>query len=199
MFSPSKTETLLVSLKRLDQDPKPVAFDNTIIKEGKSIKHLGMTLSNDLSWNDHIDDLLNRAGKIIDILSYLEYRIDRFTLEIMYKSYTRPIIENGCVIMSNMNEQQIQSRESVHKRADIIISGAIRGTSSETVLGELGWCCISKRRDIHKLVLFCKIFHHEAPRYLSEAIPGLVHERTKYNLRNADTISILPSRLQLFY
>ena len=43
------------------------------------------------------------------------------------------------------------------------------------------------------------MFHHEAPRYLSEAFPGLVHERTNYNLRNADTISILPSRLQLFY
>ena len=111
----------------------------------------------------------------------------------MYKSYIRPIIEYGDVIMSNMNEQQIQSIESVHKRAGMIISGAIRGTSFETVLGELGWCSISKRREIHKLVLFYKIFHHEAPRYLSEAIPGLVHERTNYNLRNADTISILPS------
>ena len=198
-FSPSKTETLLVSLKRHDQDPQPVVFDNTIIKEVKIHKHLGMTLSNDLSWNDHIDDLLNRAGKRIDILSYLKYRIDRFTLEIMYKSYIRPTIEYGDVIMSNMNEQQIQSIESVHKRAGMIISGAIRGTSSETVLGELGWCSISKRREIHKLVLFYKIFHHEAPRYLSEAIPGLVHERTNYNLRNAVTISILPSRLQLFY
>ena len=76
-----------------------------------------MTLSNDLSWNDHIDDLLNRAGNRIDILSYLKYRIDRFTLEIMYKSYIRPIIEYGDVIMSNMNEQQIQSIESVHKRS----------------------------------------------------------------------------------
>ena len=85
-FSPSKTETLLVSLKRHDQDPQPVVFDNTIIKEVKSHKHLGMTLSNDLSRNDHIDDLLNRAGKRIDILSYLKYRIDCFTLEIMYKS-----------------------------------------------------------------------------------------------------------------
>ena len=90
----------------------------------------------------------------------------------MYKSYIRPIIEYGDVIMSNMNEQQIQSIESVHKRAGMIISGAIRGTSSETVLGELGWCSISKQREIHKLVLFYKIFHHEAPRYLSEAVPG---------------------------
>ena len=189
-FSPSKTETLFVSLKRHDQDPQPVVFDNTIIKEDKSHKSLGMTLSNDLSWNNHIDDLLNRAGKRVDILSYLKYRIDRFTLEIMYKSYIRPIIEYGDVIMSNMNEQQIQSIESVHKRAGMIISGAIRGTSSETVFGEQRWCSISKRREIHKPVLFYKIFHHEAPRYLSEAIPGLVHERTNYNLRNADTISI---------
>ena len=169
-LSPSKTESLLVSLKRHDQDPQPVVFDNTIIKEVKSHKHLGMTLGNDLSGNYHIDGLLYRVGKTIDILSYLKYRIDRFTLEIMNKSYIRTIIEYGDVIMSNMNEQQIQSIESVHKRAEMIISGAIRWTLilSDTVLGELGWFSISKRREIHKLVLFYKLFHHEAPRYLSE-------------------------------
>ena len=138
-------------------------FDNTIIYDAKSHKHLGMALSNDLSWNDHIDDMLNRDGKRIDVLSYLKYRLDRYTLEIMYKSYIRPIIEYGDVIMFNMNEQLIQSTESVHKRAGMTISGAIRGTSSETVLGELGRCSISKRREIYKLVLFYKIFHHEAP------------------------------------
>ena len=98
--------------------------------------------------------MLNQAGKRIGILSYLKYRLVRFTSEIMYKSYIKPIIEYGDVIMSNMNEQQIQSIESVHKRAGMIISIAIRRTSSETVLGELGWCSISKRREIHKLVLF---------------------------------------------
>ena len=172
---------------------------NTIIKEAKSHKHLGMTLSNNLSWNGEIHDMLNRAGKGIDILSYLKYCLDRYTLEIMYKSYIRPIIEYGDVIMSNMNEQQIQSIESFHKRAGMIISGSIRGTSSETFRGELGWCFISKQQEIHKLVLFYKIFHHEALQYLGETNPSLFHEGTNYNLRNADTISILPSRLQLFY
>ena len=50
----------------------------------------------------------------------------------MYKSYIRPGIDLGDVIMSNTNEQQIQNIESVHKRAEMFISGAIRVTSSET-------------------------------------------------------------------
>ena len=123
MFSPSKTESLRVSLKRKDHDPQPIVFDNAMLKGVKSHKHLDMTLSNDLSWNDHIDDMLNWAGKRIDILSYLKYR-----LEILCESYIRPIIEDGDVTMSNMNEQQIPSIESVHKRAGMIISGTIRGT-----------------------------------------------------------------------
>ena len=76
----------------------------------------------------------------------------------MYKSYIRPSNEYGDDILFNMNEQQIQSIESVHKRAGMIISGAIRDASSETVLGELGWCSISKRREIHKLSYFIKYF-----------------------------------------
>ena len=49
----------------------------------------------------------------------------------------------------------------------MIISGAIRGTSSDTVLGELGWCSISKRREIHKHVLIYKIFHHEVSCFIN--------------------------------
>ena len=76
--------------------------------------------------------MLNRAGEGIYILSYLKYRLDHYTLGITYKSYIRPVIDFGDVIMSNTNEHQIQSIESVHKRAGMVISGAIRGTSSET-------------------------------------------------------------------
>ena len=75
----------------------------------------------------------------------------------MFKSYIRPIIEYGGRLMSNMNEQHMQIKESVHKRVGMIISGAIWRTIFETVLSELGWCSFSKRREIQKLVLFHRL------------------------------------------
>ena len=66
-----------------------------------------LTFSYELSWNDHIDDMFNRAAIRIDILSYPKYSLDRYTQEMVYKWYIRPISEYSDVIMSNMNEQQI--------------------------------------------------------------------------------------------
>ena len=93
--------------------------------------------------NEITQTLDYRAGESIDKLSYLKYGFDRYILDIMYKSYIRPIIQYDDVIMPSMNEQ-VQNTESVHKWAGMIISSAINGASSEIVFSELGWCCISK-------------------------------------------------------
>ena len=49
-FSPPKTKSLTLSRKVTDQAP-PLTFGNTVIKEVDSHKHLGVTLTHDLSWS----------------------------------------------------------------------------------------------------------------------------------------------------
>ena len=128
-FCPSKTEALLVSLKKRINPPPPITFGNCAVAEVKSHKHLGVVLTQS-SWGNHIDDMIIKAGKRVDILALLMYRLDRNTLEILYKAFIRPVIEYGDILMSNMTDEQALQIEQLQKRAGCIISGAIRGTSS---------------------------------------------------------------------
>ena len=61
-FCPIKTEALLVSLKHRTNPPPPIYFGQTRVTEVESHKHLGIILSNNLSWNEHIDELVIKAG-----------------------------------------------------------------------------------------------------------------------------------------
>ena len=70
-----------------------LVFGGIALQEVDSLKHLEITLQNDLLWDKHIDNILNSANKKFNILFALKYKLDRKTLEIMYFSFTRPLLE----------------------------------------------------------------------------------------------------------
>ena len=55
------------------------------------------------------------------------------------------------------------------------------------------------RRKYHRLCAFHKIVYKTSPSYLYDGLPPQVHERSSYNLRNADSYTPISSRLGIFY
>jgi len=56
---------------------------------------------------------------------------------------------------------------------------------------------ISIRRRTHRLILFYKMYHALAPRYLSSLIPSQVGNITSYNLRNTSNLLNISCRSQV--
>ena len=124
---------------------------------------------------DHVQDIVTKAGKRVDILAFLMYRLDRNTLEIIHKTLIRSILEYGDVLFCNMAEEQSQMIALVNKRAGSIISGAIRDTSSNIIYNELGWVTMESRRKFHRLVTLHKIINGKTPDYLRNC-PAIVRD-----------------------
>ena len=59
----------------------------------------------------------------------LKHKVDRRTLETLYKSYIRPILEYADSLWNNCTVQQLELLESVQLEALRIITGMRRGTS----------------------------------------------------------------------
>ena len=78
--------------------------DQTITRVD-SHKHLGLTLSSKLTWTEHIDEISNKARKLLNYLSPLKLKLDRKTLEQAYISFIRPILEYGDVVWDNTKEK----------------------------------------------------------------------------------------------
>lgn len=193
-FCPSKTESMLISRKHRRAPPPSIYFGESEITEVDAHKHLGITINNNLTWGDHVQDIITKAGKRLDILAFLKYRLDRNTLEVIYKTFIRPVLEYGDVLLSNMTDEQSGLIEQVNKRAGSIISGAIRGTSSDVIYNELGWTTMESRRKNHRLAMFHKIINHKSPNYLSMCVPPYVRDITSHNLRGADNLVPMPGR-----
>ena len=66
-FNPNKTEAVIFSSRKDHGEPE-LYFENSRINIVDQHKHLGITLSSSGLWNDHINNTLNAASKIIHIM-----------------------------------------------------------------------------------------------------------------------------------
>ena len=197
-FSPPKTESLTISRKKNKQPSPPLYFGGTPIREVSSHKHLGITFTNDLNWNKHLTQIANSAGKCVDVLNALKFKLDRKTLEKLYLSFVRSKLEYGNIIWDNCTQEQTDMLENVQLRAAKIVSGAIRRTHSELLYKELGWETLKEPRSKQRLTTMFKIYNNEAPTYLTSTLPNIVAENTPYNLRNRENLAGYKTRTKMY-
>ena len=63
-----------------------------------------MHLSNDGSWDLYINNATEKAWKKIGVMRSLKIRLDRLSLQIIYFSFIRLILEYGDVIWGNLSQ-----------------------------------------------------------------------------------------------
>ena len=91
-FNPSKSESLVISPKRFNPNHPDLFMSNTEIPSVTSHKHLGIFLSDDGSWDFHIGKSIEKAWQRIGVMRLLKSRLDRLSLQIIYFSFSRPIL-----------------------------------------------------------------------------------------------------------
>ena len=157
-----------------------------------------MTITKDLNWNKHIENIVTNAGKCVDVLNALKYKLDRNTLEKLYKAFIRSKLEYANIIWDNCSKQMSDLLEGVQYRAAKIISGAISRTSHKVVYKELQWETLETRRKNQRLRVLYKTVHGQAPSYLHNAVyaPGVINQR--YVLRN-ENIPSYRARTSMFH
>ena len=196
-FSPPKTVTLNITKKKKKLDKPSLFMDNTILKNVSSHKHLGVTLTEDLSWSDHIENMAVGANRALDIFNALKFKLDRKSLEKFYFSYIRPKLEYSSIVWDNCPQYLLDLLEKVQIRAAKIISGAISRTSHALIYAELCWETLEERRKKQRLCTMYKVMHNLSPVYLTQTIPQ-VNAIADYNLRNADALPGFNARTTAF-
>ena len=183
-FSAPKTKAMFISKKNKQNPNRPLMMNNVILEEVKEYKHLGVTITSDLTWNKHIENMATSAGKCLDVLNALKYRLDRASLEKIYKAYIRSKLEYASIVWDSCTKHLSDLLEAVQYRAAKIISGAISRTSHNAVYKELNWLTLEERRERQRLRVLYKCIHGQAPAYLQNVTYPQREGNPRYVLRN---------------
>ena len=102
------------------------------------------------------------------IIAYL-FTLHRKSLQIIYFSFIRPLLEYGDVVWNNCAQYEAKELEKIQYKAARIVSGTTKLVSITALLEEVGWETLSSRRNKHNIMTVNGL----CPDYLCSLVPLL--------------------------
>ena len=184
-FNPDPTKQateILFSNKRKKPNHPVLNFDDSPVAKVDDQKHLGLTLTPNLSFGKHIHEKLMKAKKNVGLIKHLSKYLPLKTLDQMYKALVRSHLDYCDVIFhepSKVNQPPLgmtltalmQEVERIQYQAALAVTGAWKGSSRMKLYEELGWESLSDRRLSRRILQVHKIVNNNTPSYLKEKLP----------------------------
>ena len=198
-FNPGKSESILLSSKHNKPYHPQVLLNQTQFAEVNSHKHLGITFSSDCTWHEHLELVKSKAWKRINIMRKLKFQLDRKSLQTIFFSFIRPLLEYADVVWNNCTQYESNELDKIQNEAARIVTGATKLASIDSLHTETGWETLGSRRKIHKLTMFYKMKNGLCPDYLVSLVPATVGSASQYPLRNSSDLQTLHTNSRLYY
>jgi hypothetical protein len=173
----------------------PITFNYSIMNNKliikSHIKDLGITLSNDLTFNEHITLICNKATRMFGFVkrNCREFN-DPTCLKILYCSLIRSLVEYGSIIWNPYQTGHITKIEKIQKRFLIMMRYKLKkiDTPTKTLANELNLQSLENRRFNNDIIFLYKLLNNliDCPELLAK-IPFYI---PKHTLRYTNTFYI---------
>lgn len=189
-FNASKTTQQTFSNKQT-RIPS-LTFDGMAIPIRDSHKHLGVTISSDLRFKPHVNNILLKFNRTLSPLFPIASLIPRQILLQIYQMYIQPHLDYCDTVFDRHLTVFDKSRlEKAQNRAARLITATPRRTPTAGLRAELGWSTLHDRRHTHRLQLYHKIiFDDRVPNYIKDIIPKTRRSAIERDLRCTETTLI---------
>ena len=158
-FHPEKCNVLRITRKK-SKTTFPYTLHNHTLKEVLSAKYLGVTISNDMTWNNHTDNTAAKANRKLGFIKRNVKTKDRKIKEKAYTTIVRPTVEYCSTVWDPYTKIQTSTIEKVQRRAARWVTGRFHNISSVSdMIQELGWRDLNQRRVDSRLAMMYKIKH----------------------------------------
>ena len=159
-FHPDKCQLLRI-IKRRTKSDFNYSIHSSIIEYTREAKYLGITISDTLSWNSHINNISKKANGTINFLHRNFKNCSPKVKAGLYLTYVRPSLEYCSSVWDPHTSLNIDKLEGVQRRAARFVynkfSREIRVTP---MLQDLKWVPLSERRARSKTTLMYKALHN---------------------------------------
>ena len=156
-FNPDKCEVLRITHKR---DFSLLEYSlGTSLKDVKCVKDLGIMVSWDLSWSEHVNVTVNKANKLFGLVHRAVGSSNPGAFStLQYKSLMRPVLEYAAPAWNPYLAKDVLTLARVQRGASRLTLGQKRGELEyEDRLRKLKWPTLERRRLCLSLVECCKI------------------------------------------
>ncbi len=142
-----------------------ISIDNITIKRVRSTKYLGVTLDENLSWNEHTEILSKTLMKIANSFKLIKNHVPTKNKMPLYFAYIFSRIQYGIEVFGNTTQKNLKKIQKQQNRAVKILFNKDYFTPTKKLHHDLNMLQI---RDIYKLYLLKFTYKHQ-----NDALPKI--------------------------
>ncbi len=173
----SKEKTTGITFSHTKKPPRRIELNlgNSPIKETRTIKLLGMTFDQKMTWKAHVEDLKIRCQKALNVIKMVAHRnwgADRKHLKLLYGSLIRSKIDYGAVLYDSAKKLELQKLNTVQNSAIRLITGVMYTSPIPSMHVESNVLPLNLRRITLCLKYFTNLtYRQQLPTYRGTCIP----------------------------
>jgi len=131
-FNPTKCVHLTIT-RKANPLPSCYSIGDSIIQQVNSTKYLGVTITSNLSWSEHIINITNKANSTRAFLQRNLNRCQQSVKSACYITYVRPILEYASTVWPPHQVGDINRIEMVQRLAARFVCNIFHRTASVTI------------------------------------------------------------------
>ena len=157
-------------LSRLNDESRSldIRINDKSLNQVSEHPYLGIYLDSSLKWNKQILEMCSNVSRKLALLGRLRKILNRDMLNMLYLSMIQPRLDYGISVWGYCSNTNWALIVRLQHRAARIVTGNMDyiNTRGESLVKELGWQSIEKRRDYFTAVLMYRCINEIAPRRL---------------------------------
>ena len=159
-IAPNKSATMTFSHQQKHIKPRiPISINGEIIPIVNHFKYLGITLDRRLTFAEHINDLIQRCARRINIIKCIagtDWGADRRTLARLYTSLIRSVLDYNAFLLINISNTLVTKLETIQNASLRIITGALKTTPIMNLQIDANFPSLQRRREYQLLRFYGK-------------------------------------------
>ena len=183
-----KTELILFGSRQncRDLDPISIRFREDTIREGPTVRNLGVVFDKYLTWDSHVSALVKKCNGILIGLSHVRHQIPTDLLPILVNALVLSHVRYCLAVFGNGSEKNMQRLQKVLNFALRTVSGRRKFDHISDVREELGWPTARQLYEQHSLNFLHKIHCTGEPEALSSQLQVNSTLRSRSTRQDAD-------------
>ena len=200
-LSVNEEKTVVMDIQRRNLPLKMnISLNGFELNQVQSQRHLGMVISSDLRWKDHIERAISRGCQLLGLLKRLRNSLTTSALSSFYCAYIRPIVEYASVVWCGIPQYLADKLEQFQRKAArAILRLPLYGdkTPHSALLGKLKWSTLTSRRRHQLALLGYRLSVNNVPPHLENA--GLEKKESRYDLRQPSVFTLPFPRTNIMF
>ncbi len=159
-FNPKKCNMMHISA-RGNCHPHPYYMAGIQLEAVKEHRYLGVTFTDTLSWNNHVDVQCSKANRLLGLLRRNLAKCSPRTKAVAYQALVRPHLEYSAPAWDPHTVKNTKKLEQVQRRAARFACNTYSSYQRVTpLLASLNWQPLQTRRQAARLIVFFRMMHH---------------------------------------